>query len=172
MFGGVSGEVLWKEATNSVALGLEVIYAIQRDPDSLLSFDDFDVVTGHASMYWDTGWHGLLTQLDLGRYLAGDWGGTLTLSRRFPNNWEVAAFATATDGDTSGIPSGDIDTGIRLTIPLQWTFPAPTRRSITVPFRNLGRDDGARLEVGKRLFGEVRAVDAQRLGETWTSFWQ
>ena len=54
----------------------------QRDFDSPFGFGyyDYDVATGHASLYWDTGWYGIETQFSAGRYLAGDWGGTLAVS--------------------------------------------------------------------------------------------
>ena len=55
----------------------------QRDSYSPFGFGeyDYDVVMGHASLYWDTGWYGLEAQLDAGRYLAGDWGATLSVQR-------------------------------------------------------------------------------------------
>ena len=172
MYGGVSGELLYKDTASPLAYGLEMNWAKQRDPDDAFGFADHDAVTGFASLYWDTGWNGMHTQVDAGRYLAGDWGATVTVSRRFENGWEVAGYVTATDGDTAGLPSGDFDHGVRLTVPLQWTWPAPTRRKITVPFRTLGRDAGARLDLEDRLYPMLRDVDRQRLHETWSAFWQ
>ena len=68
-------------------LGADLNWVAQRDYDDPFGFDyyDYDVVTGHASLYWDTGYYGLEAQIDAGRYLAGDWGSTFTLTRRFPN---------------------------------------------------------------------------------------
>lgn len=172
MYGGISGEVLWKDAAQPLAYGLELNWAQQRDPGSALGFGDYDAVTGFGSLYWDTGWQGMHAQIDAGKYLAGDWGATVTLSRRFENGWEVAGYATATDGDTSGLQSGDFDHGVRLTVPLQWSWPAPTRRKITVPFRTLGRDAGARLDLEDRLYPMLRDTDKGRMRETWSSFWQ
>jgi len=110
--------------------------------------------------------------LDAGRYLAGDWGATVTLSRRFENGWEVAGYVTETNADTSGSTTGSFDKGVRLTIPLGWTVPYPTRQTLTVPFSDLARDDGARLDISNRLYPLVRSVDRNRLGENWASFWQ
>ena len=172
MFGGISGELLWKDVNSPISYGLEVNYVQQRDPNSLLGVNGYDVVTGHGSIYWDTGWNGVFAQVDAGRYLAGDWGATVTLSRRFENGWEVAGYVTETSADTSGSTSGSFDKGVRLTIPLGWTVPFPTRRTLTVPFSDLARDDGARLDISNRLYPMVRAVDRNRLGENWASFWQ
>jgi len=172
MFGGVSGEVLWKDTNAPVAYGLEINYAQQRDPNSFLGLNGYDIVTGHGSIYWDTGWNGVFAQLDAGRYLAGDWGATVTLSRRFENGWEVAGYVTETNADTSASTSGSFDKGVRLTIPLGWTVPFPTRQKMTVPFSDLARDDGARLDISNRLYPLVRDVDRNRLGENWAAFWQ
>jgi len=163
---------LWKETASPLAYGLEVNYVSQRDPDSITGFTDYDTVSGHGSIYWDTGWNGVHAQLDAGRYLAGDWGATATVSRRFENGWEVAGYVTKTDADTTASTTGSFDKGIRLTIPLGWTLPYPTRDKLTVPFSDLTRDDGARLNVSNRLYGMVRDVDRNRLGENWAAFWQ
>lgn len=172
MFAGLSGEVLWKDVTSPFAYGLELNYVRQRDPGAILGLNGYDTVTGHGSIYWDTGWHGVYGQLDAGRYLAGDWGATMTLSRRFDNGWEVAGYVTGTDADTSGSSTGAFDKGLRLTIPLQWTMPGATRRKLTVPFADLARDDGARLQIDNRLYTLVRDVDRARLRENWSAFWQ
>ena len=172
MFAGVSGEVLWKDVNSPVAYGLELNYVRQRDPGKLLALNGYDTVTGHGSIYWDTGWNGVYAQVDAGRYLAGDWGATVTVSRRFQNGWEVAGYVTGTDADTSGSSTGAFDKGLRLTIPLQWTMPGATRRKLTVPFSDLARDDGARLNIDNRLYTLVRDVDKARLRENWSAFWQ
>ena len=88
MFGGVSAELLWYPIDNRLALGAEINYARQRDFDVLFGFQDYDIVTGHASAYYDLG-NGFRTQLDVGRYLAGDWGATFTLDREFNNGVKI-----------------------------------------------------------------------------------
>ena len=65
MFGGVSGELLWKPVDSRMALGLEVSYVQQRDFDQLWGFRDYDVATGHVSAYWDMG-RGYHSQVDAG----------------------------------------------------------------------------------------------------------
>ena len=84
MFGGVSSELLWKRNDSPFALGVEVNYEQQRDFDGGFGFQAYDVATGHASAYWKMA-NGFQVQLDAGRYLAGDWGATVTLDREFNN---------------------------------------------------------------------------------------
>jgi hypothetical protein len=86
MHGGISGEVLWKPVDSQLALGAEINYTMQRDTDGGLGFEeyDYDIVTGHVSAYYDFG-NGFLGQLDVGRYLAGDVGATVSVDRVFAN---------------------------------------------------------------------------------------
>ncbi|MDF2235531.1 YjbH domain-containing protein [Albimonas sp. CAU 1670] len=172
MFGGVSGEVLWKPSTQDWGLGLEVNYVAQRDFDMLFGFQDYDVVTGHASVYWDTGWHGMEVQIDAGRYLAGDWGGTFTLTRRFANGWEIGGFFTLTDVPFDEYGEGSFDKGIRLTIPFAWGLPYETRSRLDMNIRPLTRDGGARLSVANRLYPIVQEVDRGDLRADWGHFWR
>ena len=98
-FAGVDAEVLWKPADQNWGLGFEADYVAQRDFYSPFGFGyyDYQVATGHATFYWDTGWKGIEAQVSAGRYLAGDWGGTVAVPRRFANGWSVGAYATKTD---------------------------------------------------------------------------
>lgn len=172
MYAGVSGEVLWKPATQSWGLGLEANYVKQRGFDTLFDFRDYDTATGHASVYWDTGFYGLSTQVDAGRYLAGDWGGTFSLKRRFNNGWEVGGFATFTDIPFDEFGEGSFDKGLYLTIPFNWVLPYDSRQDFDMVLRPLTRDGGARLEVANRLYPLVEDNDVGGYRGTWREFWE
>ncbi len=172
MFGGVDAELLWKPATQNWGLGAEIAYVKQRDFNSLLGFQNYETVTGFASLYWNTGWNGLEAQVDVGRYLAGDWGSTFTLSRRFTNGWEVAAYMTLTDVSFADFGEGNFDKGVRLRIPFDWTLPFETRSATTVNFGGYGNDGGARLDISNRLYPSIRGNDTTDLYETWGAYWQ
>ena len=152
MYGGVSVETLWYPVDSRVAYGIEANYAIQRDFDMLFGFQDYDVVTGHASVYYDMG-NEYLAQVDAGRYLAGDWGATFTLSREFNNGFKVGAFFTLTDVPFDEFGEGAFDKGITLDIPLSWFTGQPSRRTVGQTIRPVLRDGGARLNVNNRLYG-------------------
>lgn len=173
MFAGVSGEVLWKPSTSPIGFGVEVNYVAQRDNEGLgLGEYDYDVATGHASLYWDTGWNGFEVQLDAGRYLAGDWGSTLRVTRHFPNGWAFGAYATLTDVSTEDFGDGNFDKGVTLEIPLRWATPFETRARTGVRLGTGARDGGARLDVANRLYDTVRELDENRLERNWGAFWQ
>ncbi len=133
MFAGASAELLWKPVDSRLALGAELNYVVQRDYDLGFGAQDFadlggvyDVVTGHGSVYYDfeNDFHG---RIDVGRYLAGDWGATFALDREFANGWRVGAYATLTDVPFEDFGEGSFDKGIQLTIPLDWALGNATR---------------------------------------------
>jgi len=171
MYAGVSSELLWKPVDSRLALGAEVNYVQQRAFDGGLGFRDYEVWTGHASAYYDLG-NGYHTQLDVGRYLAGDWGATISLDREFENGWRVGAFATRTDISFEDFGEGSFDKGLRITIPTDWTIGTPTRQAFTLDLRSLQRDGGARLSVQDRLYGVVRDAHAPELESTWGRYWR
>ena len=172
MFAGVSSEVLWKPTKQTWGLGLEVNYVAQRDFDTRFSLQDYRVATGHASFYWDTDFHGVSLQVDAGRYLAGDWGGTFAMSRRFANGWQLGGFFTLTTIPFDEFGEGSFDKGIILSIPFNWIAPIDTRRIYPIVLRPLTRDGGQRLDVGNRLYGAAEVADDARLRSTWEEFWE
>ena len=148
MYAGVSAEMLWRRPDLPVAVGIELNALQQRGYHSDFGLRDYQVLSGHGSIYWDAG-GGYHVQLDAGRYLAGDWGGTLSLSRRFENGWSLGAFATLTDVSFSDFGEGSFDKGIMFTIPLG------ERGALSQTIRPVTRDGGARVHVDGRLY-EVR----------------
>jgi hypothetical protein len=171
MFGGVSGEVLWKPIDSPLALGVEVNYAKQRDFDVLFGFQDYDVLTGHASLYYDFG-GGFLGRVDAGRYLAGDWGATFTLDREFANGLRVGAYFTLTDVSFEDFGEGSFDKGIRLSIPLSWLSGEPSQSGFGTSISPTTRDGGQRLAVRNRLYDVTRNVHDPLLAERWGKFWR
>jgi hypothetical protein len=173
MHGGISGELLWKPVDSRLALGVEVNYTRQRDTDGGLGFDeyDYDVVTGHISTYYDFG-NGYQGQLDVGRYLAGDVGATLSLDRVFANGWRVGAFATVTDASSAEFGDGAFDKGVRFSIPLNWALGNQSRNTIGTALRPATGDGGARLEVGGRLFDSIREYHVDGLDPDWGRVWR
>lgn len=171
MFGGVSAEVLWKPQNSSLALGAELNYVKQRDFTDPFGFRDYTVATGHLSAYYEFG-KGYTAQLDVGRYLAGDYGATFALSREFNNGWKIGAFATLTNVSAAEFGEGSFDKGITLTIPVDWVTGRPNRTKFSTVIRPVQRDGGARLSVSGRLYEMVRENQATELDASWGRFWK
>jgi len=172
MFGGVDAELLWKPATQNWGLGVNLAYVKQRAFNSMFGFQTYEALTGFATVYWNTGFKGLEAQVDVGRYLAGDWGGTFSLSRRFTNGWEVSGYMTLTDVSFADFGAGNFDKGINVRIPFNWTLPFESRSATTASFAGYGNDGGARLNIANRLYPTIRGNDTTDLYETWGAYWQ
>lgn len=173
MFGGVSAEMLYRPEGKAWSLGIEANYVGQRDRDGGLGFGDYDysVATGHVSGYLDMG-RGYTMQLDVGRYLAGDMGATLTLSREFANGWRFGGFATLTNVSAAEFGEGSFDKGIYVNIPVNWFIGRPSRAQRNLVIRPVQRDGGAKLAVDGRLYETLRDYDASRITADWGRVWK
>lgn len=171
MFGGLSGELLWKPADSQLAVGIELNYAKQRDFDQGFGFQDYDVATGHLSAYYDFG-NGYHAQIDAGQYLAGDVGATVTVERQFANGWRVGGFFTLTDVSAEDFGEGSFDKGITFTVPVSWFVGGPTRRAVSTTVRPVQRDGGARLNVSGRLYDQIRSGHLVDVANDWGRVWQ
>ncbi|MGR3616866.1 MAG: YjbH domain-containing protein [Paracoccaceae bacterium] len=171
MFGGVSAELLWSPNESRLALGGEINYARQRNFDMLFGFQDYDILTGHASLYYDMPGD-YFAQIDAGRYLAGDWGATFSLDREFNNGFKIGAFFTLTDVSFEDFGEGSFDKGIKLEIPLSLFNGKSTQTKLTQVIRPILRDGGARLAVANRLYGYTRDERAGRLVGQWGRFYR
>ncbi|MEY8830978.1 YjbH domain-containing protein [Sedimentitalea sp. XS_ASV28] len=171
MYGGLSTELLWKPVNSSLALGVEANYVKKRDFDQLLGFQDYDVFTGHATAYYEFP-GGYLAQLSVGRYLAGDVGGTLSVDRIFDNGWSVGAFATKTNVSAEEFGEGSFDKGIRFRIPINWFLGKPSQQTFGTTIRPVQRDGGQMVSVPGRLYGQVRLAHRKALTNQWARVWE
>ncbi|MDT8325906.1 MAG: YjbH domain-containing protein [Roseovarius sp.] len=178
MYAGASAEVLWKPVSSRLGLGAEVNYVRPRDFDQLFGLRSrtgpggtIPEFNGHASVYYDFG-NGFHAQLDGGRYLAGDWGSTLSIDREYANGWKVGVFATKTDVSSATFGEGSFDKGIRIQVPIAWGIGKPSKTTSNTVIRSLSRDGGARLEVNGRLYESIRNTHQPEMAKTWGKFWR
>lgn len=170
MYGGVSAEVLWKPVNSRFGLGAELTYAVKRDFEGL-GFQDYDAVTGFVSAYYEFA-DDFIGRVDLGRYLAGDWGGTVTLERELPNGWRLGGYFTLTDVPFDDFGEGSFDKGILLTIPVDWLIGSSSRETKSLNLQSLTRDGGQRVDTGDGLYSLVRDGHIDDVDESWERFWQ
>ncbi len=173
-YGGISGEMIYKPVTANWALGAEATYAIERNSDMLFGLQDMETVTGHISGYYsfDNGFH---TQLDVGKFLAGDWGATLSIDREFDNGWSVGAYATLTDMPFDEFGDGSFDKGVKITIPVDFLFGNASPRKFNAKLSSVSGSGGGgdRLNPGGNLYDAVRSAHiAGGLGDTFGRVWR
>jgi hypothetical protein len=156
MFAGGGGEILWRPDSERWALGATLYEAWQRG--FLRQFDlmSYHVLTGHVSAYYESPWYGLDFRADVGRYLAGDSGGTVTISRRFDTGVEIGLFATLTNVPFSKFGEGAFDKGFLIRIPLDFMTPLNSQSEFDMALRPVMRDGGQMLNPEQVIYDTIR----------------
>ena len=162
-FAGVGAEWLYRPWHSPVALGVDVNHVKQRSFNQFFGFGaagaqtGYKVSTGHATLYWDTGWKDVQAKIAAGQYLARDRGVTLELSRTFDNGVSVGAWATKTNVSSAQFGEGSFDKGMYLRIPFDVLMTTRTGDWANLVYQPLTRDGGARLNRSFQLYGATAA---------------
>jgi hypothetical protein len=152
MFGGVGAEYLYRPFGSPLALGVDVNRVRQRGFDQQFDFRDYRATTGHATLYWDTGFEDVVAKLAVGQYLAKDRGFTLDLSRAFRNGVVMGGYFTRTNVTPEQFGEGSFDKGLYIGIPFDAVLPKSSAGYYSAGWQPLTRDGGARLQRYQQLY--------------------
>jgi hypothetical protein len=155
MFGGAGAQIVWRPENSRFTFGGDIYEVWQRNFDRLVAFQSYHVFTGHLNIYYESPWYGLNFNIHAGRYLAGDYGATFEVVRRFDSGVEIGAFATLTNVPFKKFGEGSFDKGIIARIPLEWALPIHSQSSYSLTLRPLQRDGGQRLDNDDSLYEET-----------------
>lgn len=169
MYAGVSGEVLYRPVGEDWALGAELNWVRQRDFEQFFGLHDYSVATGHVSAYYQLPFYGLTGAVHAGRYLAGDHGVTLELTRRFDSGMEIGAYATFTNVSAADFGEGSFDKGVRITLPFDFFTARSTRSAFRTTIQPIAGDGGARLSLANRLYGLTQDASYRDFRRDWHS---
>ena len=175
MYAGISSEILFSPINKNYAFGAEINTVKAREFKQLFGFREINglsKVNGHLSGYLDTGFYYYKSQLDVGKYLAGDIGATFNLSRNFPNGWKVGGFFTLTDASFQEFGEGSFDKGIFMTIPFNSILPYQTTGSVSETIKPIQGDGGAKVVVNDRLYQLVNDKSKKSLKTNWGRIWR
>lgn len=169
MFMGAGAQILWRPERSRFAFGADIYQVWQRDYDRLFGTRPYEVLTGHVSAYYRSPWYGLNYAVHVGRYLAGDYGGTFEMTRRFEGGVEIGAWATFTDVPFNRFGEGSFDKGIIIHIPFEWGLPVWSQASYDLRLNSLTRDGGQRLagddSLSTSTFGNSYGEYAEHLDD-------
>ncbi|MCC5862856.1 MAG: YjbH domain-containing protein [Gammaproteobacteria bacterium] len=153
MFGGVGAEVMYRPVDSWWAFGVDVNRVRQRDFDNRFGFRDYQVTTGHASLYLTPPWpQDAMLRLSAGQYLAGDRGVTVEFARRFESGVVAGAYAMFTNVSSEDFGEGSFNKGLYISIPLDLLSNRATRGRGNLPWLPLTRDGGQELMRRDQLF--------------------
>ncbi len=166
MFGGVGGEILYRPVDQRYAFGLSLHNVRQRGFKQRFSFRDYQATTGHFSAYLDLPYE-INSQILIGKYLAGDKGITLDLSRRFKSGFTVGIFATKTNLSAEEFGEGSFDKGFYISVPTKLFYSDFTTGNISFGLHPLTKDGGALLNQHNGLFSILGDTNRHAIVRDW-----
>lgn len=168
MFGGVGAEYLYRKVGSTWAIGADINYVKQRDPDSQLGFfDESDqgsyivqtgIYTGHLSLYLKPEIEmikNIGVTLSVGQYLAGDRGITAAFTKVFDSGVAIGAYATKTNLSSEEFGEGSFSKGFYISIPFDLMSTKHTSKRAMFAWTPLTRDGGQKLARAPSLIGVV-----------------
>ena len=167
MYGGAAGEVLWRPYGRRWAIGVDVNYLKQRDYNQAFDFRNYKIATGFIDFYYQLPIYNVLARLSAGRYLAGDKGATVDLSRQFANGVRAGIFATKTNVSAAQFGEGSFDKGVYIVLPLDLFFTSSSQAYASALFRPTTRDGGQRALDGKSLYSVTDGHSPSAFASGW-----
>ncbi len=165
MFGGLGGEILYRPFDYNSAVSISYHRVKQRDFDQLFNFRDYSTNTGHVNFYASI--NDVNAHLSFGKYLAGDSGFTLDLSRRFRTGFSLGVFATKTNVSKEVFGEGSFDKGFYFSIPTSLFYPDFRTGNISFGLQPLTKDGGAKLANHNGLWGILGDSNFKSIKRDW-----
>lgn len=170
MFTGVSGEAVYHPAMARWSFGATLDRVWKRVPGEPLAVKGAARTAAALTLHIEpSGTSEWWAGASAGRYLGGDWGGTVELNRRIAGGLRLGAFATWTGGPRDGQSriGGRLDLGLSLSFALQPAPRLPIEARAVAAVRTLGRDTGQRLDRPMPLQDDAHLSAAGRFTGDW-----
>lgn len=163
MFAGAGAEWLYRPVDSRWAFGVDVNRVRQRGFKQDFELRRYRADTGHATLYWDTDWNDVLVTLSAGRYLAGDSGVTVEMSRVFQNGVRFGGYFTKTNVSAKQFGEGSFDKALYVSIPFDAMLTRSNSKFANFVYKPLIRDGGAKLSREVTLYDVTRLRDRRAL---------
>ncbi|MBP7334740.1 YjbH domain-containing protein [Niveispirillum sp.] len=158
LYGGGGGELRYQPLRARWSLGTVIHHVWKRPPTVQTLYRGTGRTTGFLTGGWEGQDGGIRSELALGRYLAGDWGCTYTLSRQFGTGVTLSLDATATTGSSR--------LGLTLTLPLIG-FGQHVEALTQMRVRPMARENAERLDRALTLSDLRFAAGYARVTRDW-----
>ncbi len=166
MFAGLGGEILYRPFKSSSIFGASLHRVRQRGYEQRFSLRDYETTTGHLSHYITLP-YGVTSKLSIGKYLAGDKGITLDLSRRFKSGFALGVFATKTNLSAEEFGEGSFNKGFYISVPTYLFYDNYRSGNISFGLTPLTKDGGAMLIYHNALYGLLGDTNTNAIERDW-----
>ena len=170
MYGGYSGEIMYKPFKYNFALSLEHNSVKKRKYDQKFSFLEYKIATSHLNIAYYESNTNILAKWSYGKYLAGDTGYTLDLSRRMPSGWRAGFFFTRTNVSAEDFGEGSFDKGFYFNIPFNVFSKGYSKNSNGFQLKTMTRDGGQKLELRNKLIDSFYGSSYSEINENWNNY--
>ena len=171
VYSGIAGEVLYRPFGKTFAAGVSMAQVRRRDPATTLNFglESGSTTTGHLNLYYELPNTTLTLDTQLGRFLAGDWGGSFGVTNHFANGAKLRGFVTATNESDQDVFGGDSNfySGIQFTLPIGNAPFLPNGSQLRTNFQPIGRDKGQKLHTPLDLYSRSEAISYRHIRQNW-----
>lgn len=170
MYGGIASEIMYKPFNSDFGLSLEFNRVKKRDFNQQFSFLDYETNTHHINVAYYHPSTNILAKWSYGKYLAGDQGYTLDLSRRMPTGWKAGIFFTRTNVSAEQFGEGSFDKGFYFNIPMSIFSKGYNKNVSGFKLRTMTRDGGQKLELRNRLIDSFYGSTKDEINENWKNY--
>ena len=169
MFAGIGGEVLYRPFEGNSSYGISLHKVKQRGYKQRFALREYETTTGHFSHYANLP-YGVNSKISIGKYLAGDKGITLDLSRRFKSGFTLGVFATKTNLSAEEFGEGSFNKGFYISVPTQMFYGDFRSGNISFGLQPLTKDGGAMLVQHNALFSILGDSNRNSIIRDWNYF--
>tara|TARA_R110002126_G_scaffold13118_4_gene56875 strand:+ start:24417 stop:26558 length:2142 start_codon:yes stop_codon:yes gene_type:complete len=172
MYFGGGAEILYRPFDKTWAIGAEIFDVIKRNPFTLgaSGFEDgTNTITGHVNTYYEVPNTDATIGLSAGRYLAKEYGATLSIAQNFRNGTMLNGFVTSTQKQDQDVFGGTTHLygGLNLSVPLGALSFLPNGSAATLKTSPLGRNAGQRLGKPFALYDETEQLSRRHIIQNW-----
>ena len=170
MYGGFTSEFLYKPFDSNFAASLEYNKVKKRSYDGRFDFLEYKTYTSHLNTAYYIPSHNILIKLSIGKYLAGDKGYTLDISRRMPSGWQSGFYFSRTDVSAEVFGEGSFDKGFYIKVPFNIFRKDYSKDNVNFGLKTLTRDGGQKLEIDNRLIDSFYGSNKYEINENWFNY--
>jgi len=153
MYAGAGGEILSFFGDGDLAVGIEGDWVRKREPETQMGLEDFTTHTILGNLYYKFRPFNLTFKIQYGRFMAGDVGWRLQLTREYDNGLEIGAWYSFTDtDDLTAFNQGYHDKGAFMRLPARMFSTYETRIKYNYAISPWTRDVAATVLHWKNLF--------------------
>jgi|GEM_PF-6653159 len=166
-FAGVRAEAVYVPTYDNWSASLDIAVVKKRVAGSPLDFGGSSIATGHFTLYKEVPGKGITLSMSAGRYLAGDWGVTNEIKRKFDSGVTLGIYNTKTTASKGFFSRKGDQTGIYLSIPLSIGTKGAVVKPARFNYSRRLRDAGQKLAGSEALFNEFKTVKDWRMRLGW-----